>query len=81
MVEKRVPDVLYYFTKWAWKRGAIRRFQAVQHEAKVAAKTPENAGFAGELLGRAVVSLVGTKGLDEDDPLMKLETMQKLLME
>lgn len=53
----------------------------MQREAKVAAKTPENAGFAGELLGRAVVSLVGTKGLDEDDPLMKLETMQKLLME
>lgn len=43
--------------------------------------TPQNAGFAGELLGRAVVSLVGTQGLDEDDPLMKLENMQKLLTE
>lgn len=52
----------------------------MRQEARVAAKTPENAGFAGELLGRAVVSLVGTKGLDEDDPLMKLEMMQQLLM-
>ena len=71
--------ILLHQVRFAFKT-LIRRFETVRQEAKVAAKTPENAGFAGELLGRAVVSLVGTKGLDEEDPLLKLENMQQLLM-
>ena len=46
-------------------------------EARVAAKVPESSGFAGQLLGRTVVALVGLK---EDDPLVKLEKMDALLL-
>ncbi len=49
-------------------------------EARVAAKVPESSGFAGQLLGRTVVALVGSEGLKEDDPLVKLEKMDALLL-
>lgn len=57
------------------------RFHALHKEARVAAKVPENAGFAGQLLGRTVVALVGNEGMKEDDPLVQLELVNKLLLE
>lgn len=71
-VPKRVasegaPDVMYYYAG----------FEKIRNEARVASKTPEDAGFAGQLLGRAVVSVVGTEGVSETDPLMKVEMMEK----
>lgn len=46
----------------------------------MAAKVPESSGFMGQLLGRTVVALVGSDGLKEDDPLVKLEKMEALLL-
>ena len=42
---------------------------------------PEASGFAGQLLGRTVVALVGSEGLSENDPLVKLDRMNTLLLE
>ena len=49
----------------------IYRFHAIHKDARVAAKVPENSGFAGQLLGRTVISLVGNEGMKEDDPLVQ----------
>lgn len=57
------------------------RFRALHKEARIAARVPENTGFAGQLLGRTVVALVGNEGMKEDDPLVQLELVNKLLME
>ena len=62
------------------ERCVERRFRSVYKEARVAAKVPESSGFAGQLLGRTVVALVGSEGLKEDDPLVKLEKMDALLL-
>ena len=71
-VPKRVagegaPDVMHYYAG----------FEKIRNEAHVASKTPEDAGFAGQLLGRAVASVVGTEGVSEEDPLMKVERMEE----
>ena len=71
-VPKRVagegaPDVMHYYAG----------FEKIRNEARVASKTPEDAGFAGQLLGRAVASVVGTEGVSEEDPLMKVERMEE----
>lgn len=63
---------------WFW---SSIRFHALHKEARVAAKVPDNAGFAGQLLGRTVVALVGNDGVKEDDPLVQLELVNKLLLE
>ena len=49
-VPKRVagegaPDVMHYYAG----------FEKIRNEARVASKTPEDAGFAGQLLGREVM--------------------------
>ena len=56
------------------------RFHSLHKEARVAAKVPENAGFAGQLLGRTVVALVGNEGMSEEDPLVRLEKVNDLLL-
>jgi hypothetical protein len=57
------------------------RFNEVYSDARAASKTPEEASFAGHLLGRTVAAVVGTEGVDENDPLMKIERMKKFLQE
>ena len=37
--------------------------------------------MAGQLLSQVVVSIVGTQGLNEDDPLVTLEKVDHLLLE
>lgn len=61
--------------------GVACRFRAIHKEARVAARVPENSGFAGQLLGRTVVALVGNEGMKEDDPLVQLELVNDLLLE
>lgn len=46
------------------------------NDARAASKTPDDASFAGQLLGRAVAAVVGTEGVDESDPLVKLDKMK-----
>lgn len=69
IAKEGAPDTMHYFAA----------FESLHHEARVASKTPEDAGFAGQLLGRAVASVVGTEGVSEDDPLMKVEMMEECL--
>ena len=69
IAKEGAPDSMHYFAA----------FESLRHEARVASKTPEDAGFAGQLLGRAVASVVGTEGVSEDDPLMKVEMMEECL--
>ena len=58
-----------------------RRFHEIKHEAGVRSKTNSLVGMTGQLLSRVAVAVVGTKGLDEDDPLVKLEEADHLLLE
>ena len=69
--EKGVPSTVYYLTE----------FESLRKEAKTASKTAEDASFAGQLLGRAVVSMVGTEGVDPNDPLVQIERMNACLSE
>lgn len=45
----------------------------------MAAKVPANTGILGEFLGRAVVKLMGTEGVSEDDPLIRLDRVKDAL--
>lgn len=57
------------------------RFNELYSDARAASKTPEDASFAGHLLGRTVAAVVGTTGVDENDPLMKIEKVKEHLEE
>ena len=69
--EKGLPPTVHYLTE----------FEALRPEARAASKTAEDASFAGQLLGRAVVSMVGTEGVDPSDPLVQIERMGVCLSE
>ena len=51
------------------------------NDARAASKTPDDSSFGGYLLGRTVAAIVGTAGVDENDPLMKIERMKNCLQE
>ena len=69
--EKGLPPTVHYLTE----------FEALRPEARAASKTAEDASFAGQLLGRAVVSMVGTEGVDPSDPLVQIERVGVCLSE
>ena len=81
IVEKGVPSSVDLYTEFVLSCAITPRFRSVYKEARVAAKVPEASGFAGQLLGRTVVALVGSEGLSENDPLVKLDRMNTLLLE
>ena len=80
IVDQKVPGILYYYSKQHSSKRVIDRFEEIRSDARAASKTPEDAGFAGELLGRTVAAVVGKEGVSEEDPLMKLEKIRTLLM-
>ena len=55
-------------------------FEALRTDARAASKTAEDASFAGQILGRTVASMVGTQGVDPEDPLVQIEKMNDCLM-
>ena len=69
--EQGVPSTVKYYAD----------FEALYKEARVRAKTPENSGFAGQLMGRTIVTLVGTTGLDPTDPLVMIGMMNEKINE
>ena len=69
--EQGVPSTVKYYAD----------FESLYKEARVRAKTPENAGFAGQLMGRTIVTLVGTTGLDPTDPLVMVGMMNEKMDE
>ena len=69
MREQGVPSTVKYYAD----------FEALYKEARVRAKTAEDATFAGQLLGRTVVKLVGTQGLDPNDPLVLIGRMNECM--
>ena len=81
IAEKGVPSSVDLYTECVLLSSLTLRFRSVYKEARVAAKVPEASGFAGQLLGRTVVALVGSEGLNENDPLVKLDRLNTLLLE
>ena len=81
IAEKGVPSSVDLYTEFVLSCAITPRFRSVYKEARVAAKVPEASGFAGQLLGRTVVALAGSEGLSENDPLVKLDRMNTLLLE
>ena len=64
-----VPSPVTYLTE----------FESLRNDARAASKTAEDASFGGQLLGRAVVSMVGTQGIDPTDPLVQIEKINECL--
>lgn len=81
IVENGLPSTMHYYEKFFFSTFLPCRFREVKHEASVLAKTSSLVGMAGQLLSRVVVSVVGTQGLDENDPLFKLEKADQFLLE
>ena len=69
--EQGVPSTVKYYAD----------FESLYKEARVRAKTPESSGFAGQLMGRTIVTLVGTTGLDPADPLVMIGMMNEKMDE
>ena len=80
-LQKGVPSTAYFYASFVQLLSMICSFNQLLHDARVAAKVPSNSGLAGQLLGRTVVALMGTEGVDKEDPLVRLETVQKCLLQ
>lgn len=80
-LQKGVPSTAYFYASFVQLLSMMCSFNQLLHDARVAAKVPSNSGLAGQLLGRTVVALMGTEGVDKEDPLVRLETVQKCLLQ